>query len=202
MTGVSLRPNPDAILRAVAAGPAVAAAQPRPQAQPHRGTLAAMARRDKTGVISAGILLFRRTARGLELLLAHQGGPFWTNKDLGHWTIPKGQVEPGEAWIDVARREFAEETGTDLVVIGALPLGEITQKSGKTVVAWGVEGDLDPALAHSNTFSIEWPPRSGRFQDFPEIDRVDWFDVREARRRLKPAQIPFIDRLEASVVVG
>ena len=158
-----------------------------------------MARRDKSGVVSAGILLFRRTTGELELLLAHQGGPFWTNKDLGHWTIPKGQVEPGEAWIDVARREFAEETGLELEVDGDLPLGEITQKSGKTVVAWGVEGDLDPALAHSNTFSIEWPPRSGRFQDFPEIDRVEWFGVDEARQRLKAAQVPFIDRLEAAL---
>jgi predicted NUDIX family NTP pyrophosphohydrolase len=108
--------------------------------------------RSKAGVVSAGILLFRRSGGGLELLLAHQGGPFWTNKDVGHWTIPKGEVEPGEAWIDVARREFAEETGLEIEVNEDLPLGEITQKSGKTVVAWGIEGDLDPALAHSNTF--------------------------------------------------
>jgi predicted NUDIX family NTP pyrophosphohydrolase len=156
----------------------------------------------KAGVVSAGILLYRRTAGQLELLLAHQGGPYWTNKDLGHWTIPKGEVEPGEAWIDVARREFAEETGAELDVSADRPLGEITQKSGKTVVAWAVEGDLDPETASSNTFSMEWPPRSGRFQDFPEIDRVEWFDVREARRRLKPAQIPFIDRLETFLGVG
>lgn len=158
-----------------------------------------MAGRTKTGIVSAGILLFRRAGGPLEVLLAHQGGPFWANKDLGHWTIPKGEVEPGEAWIDVARREFAEETGQELDVHEDMPLGEITQKSGKTVVAWGIEGDLDPALAHSNMFSIEWPPRSGRFQDFPEIDRVAWFDVEEARRRLKPAQVPFIERLEAAL---
>ena len=158
-----------------------------------------MAHRAKTGLVSAGVLLFRRSGGGLEFLLAHQGGPFWTNKDLGHWTIPKGEVEPGEAWIDVARREFAEETGTQVDVGGDLPLGEITQKSGKRVIAWAVEGDLDPALAHSNSFSMEWPPRSGRFQDYPEIDRVAWFDQVEARRRLKPAQVPFIERLEAAL---
>lgn len=159
-----------------------------------------MGRRDKSGVVSAGILLFRRREGGLEFLLAHQGGPFWTNKDLGHWTIPKGEVEPGEALFDVARREFAEETGSELEATDDLALGEITQKSGKTVVAWAVEGDLDPADAHSNTFSTEWPPGSGRFQDFAEIDRVEWFDDAEARRRLKAAQVPFMDRLEAALV--
>ncbi len=156
-----------------------------------------MTRRDRAGVVSAGILLFRRNSGQVEVLLAHPGGPFWTNKDVGHWTIPKGEVEPGEAWIDVARREFAEETGVDLDVPDDRPLGEITQKSGKTVVAWAVEGALEPALAHSNTFSLEWPPRSGRFGDFPEIDRVEWFDAAEARRRIKPAQVPFIERLES-----
>jgi len=158
-----------------------------------------MTHRDKTGLISAGILLFRRRNGNVEYLLAHPGGPFWANKDLGHWTIPKGEVDPGEARIDVARREFAEETGFELQVNEDLPLGEITQKSGKTVVAWGIEGDLDPAQAQSNTFSIEWPPRSGRFQDFPEIDRVEWFDAEAARSRLKAAQLPFVERLEAAL---
>ena len=166
-----------------------------------RGTLGVVNPRAKAGIVSAGILLFRRRSGRLELLLAHQGGPYWVTKDLGHWTIPKGEVEPGEAWIDVARREFAEETGVDVEVRGDLPLGEITQKSGKTVVAWAVEGDIDPATARSNTFSMEWPPRSGRLQDFPEIDRVEWFDPAEARRRLKPAQVPFIERLEAALGV-
>lgn len=170
-----------------------------PPVRPASGTLADVSRRAKAGVVSAGILLFRHRGAGLELLLAHQGGPFWTNKDVGHWTIPKGEVEPGEAWIEVARREFAEETGSELEVNGDLPLGEITQKSGKTVVAWGIEGDLDPTLAHSNTFSLEWPPRSGRLQEFPEIDRVEWFEVDEARRRLKPAQVPFIERLVSAL---
>lgn len=151
--------------------------------------------------MSAGVLLFRRPGGRLEVLLAHPGGPFWATRDLGHWTIPKGEVEPGEAWVDVARREFAEETGTELEMREDLPLGEITQKSGKTVVAWAVEGDLDAARAVSNTFSIEWPPRSGRFQDFPEIDRVQWFEPDEARRRIKAAQAPFIDRLEAALEV-
>lgn len=156
----------------------------------------------KRGIVSAGILLFRRRHGAIELLLAHQGGPFWTNKDHGHWTIPKGEVELDEALFDVAIREFAEETGTVLEEVDDLPLGEITQKSGKTVVAWGVEGDLDPTLAHSNTFSVEWPPKSGLLQDFPEIDRVEWFAVDEARRRLKLAQVPFIDRLEAALGSG
>jgi predicted NUDIX family NTP pyrophosphohydrolase len=149
--------------------------------------------------VSAGILLYRRRDGPLELLLAHPGGPFWKTKDAGHWTIPKGEVEPGEALLDVARREFAEEVGIDVDIRDDLPLGEITQKSGKLVVAWGVEGDVDPALAHSNTFSMQWPPGSGRFQEFPEIDRVEWFDASEARRRMKPAQVPFIDRLEAAL---
>lgn len=154
---------------------------------------------NKTGIVSAGILLFRRNEGRLELLLAHQGGPYWKTKDLGHWTIPKGEAEPGEALLDVARREFAEEVGIELEIDDDLPLGEIIQKSGKVVVAWGVAGDLDPALAHSNTFSIEWPPKSGRVEIFPEIDRVEWFEASEARQRLKPAQVPFIDRLEAAL---
>jgi predicted NUDIX family NTP pyrophosphohydrolase len=156
-----------------------------------------MRRVSKAGRVSAGILLFRRHQGRLELLLAHPGGPYWTTRDLGHWTIPKGEAEPGEELLDVARREFAEEIGLEIEIGDDLPLGEITQKSGKIVVAWGLAGDLDPELAHSNTFTIEWPPKSGQVQVFPEIDRVAWFEASEARRRLKPAQIPFIDRLEA-----
>src|SRR5437762_11537922 len=108
-----------------------------------------MARTSKAGIVSAGILLFRRNAGGLEVLLAHPGGPYWVNKDHGHWTIPKGEVEPGETAFQEARREFAEEVGIVIEAMPDLPLGEITQKSGKVVVAWGVEGDLDPAQAHS-----------------------------------------------------
>jgi predicted NUDIX family NTP pyrophosphohydrolase len=158
-----------------------------------------MGRVSKTGIVSAGVLLFRLREGRWEVLLAHQGGPYWKTKDFGHWTIPKGEADPGEALLDVARREFAEEVGIDVDIGDDLPLGEITQRSGKVVVAWGVAGDLDPGLAHSNTFSIEWPPKSGQIQAFPEIDRVEWFETSEARRRLKPAQVPFIDRLEAAL---
>lgn len=153
---------------------------------------------------SAGILLYRRAegpSGGLEVLLAHPGGPYFASRDLGDWTIPKGEPDDvGEPLAGVARREFEEETGTALD--GAAPtieLGTITQKGGKVVHAWAVEGDLDPAAAHSNEFEVEWPPRSGQWQPFPEIDRVAWFDPDEARRRIKPTQIPFIDRLEAAL---
>lgn len=167
--------------------------------RPGGGTEQGRTGRDQSGLTSAGILLFRRRAGRLEVLLAHPGGPFWQGRDLGHWTIPKGEVEPGEELLAVARREFAEETGHEPPAGVPIPLGEVRQKSGKLVVAWGLEGDLDPASARSNTFTIEWPPRSGRREAFPEIDRVAWFEPGEARRRLKPAQVPFIDRLEAAV---
>lgn len=145
--------------------------------------------------ISAGVLLYRRSAGGIEVLLGHPGGPFFASRDLGEWSIPKGEVEEGEDLEAVARREFEEETGH--AVGGPLvPLGEIVQKGGKRVVAWSVEGDLDPATSVSNTFPFEWPPGSGRTIEVPEIDRVAWFDPAEARRRIKDRQIPFIDRLE------
>jgi predicted NUDIX family NTP pyrophosphohydrolase len=157
---------------------------------------------------SAGILLFRRRTDGaarFEVLLAHPGGPFFTRRDEGHWTIPKG--EPGSAEDDllaVARREFAEEVGLAPPMAqpdGAPPieLGSIVQKGGKVVHAWAIEGDLDPDEAVSNEFEMEWPPRSGRRQSFPEIDRVAWFEPDEARRRLKPTQTPFVDRLAGIV---
>ena len=120
----------------------------------------------------------------------------------GNWTIPKGEVEPGEALLDVARREFLEETGQPVPDGDPIDLGEIRQKSGKRVVGWAVEGDLDPAAAHSNTFEMEWPPRSGLRASFPEIDRVAWFDPDEARRRIKLAQAPFLDRLETALGHG
>jgi predicted NUDIX family NTP pyrophosphohydrolase len=154
---------------------------------------------DKRGRTSAGILLWRERAGGIEVLLAHQGGPFWVKKDLGHWTVPKGEIEPGEERLAVARREFLEETGHAVPDGPAIELGEITQKSGKVVVAWAVRGDLDPSLAFSNTYDLEWPPRSGRIQSFPEIDRVDWFGLEEAARRLKAAQVPFLERLQAGL---
>ena len=157
---------------------------------------------DKSGRTSAGILLWRRREGRLEVLLAHQGGPFWANKDLGHWTIPKGEVEPGEELTAVARREFAEETGHEAPDQPLIELGEITQKSGKLVLGWAVEGDLDPSTAVSNTYEAEWPPRSGVVQSFPEIDRVEWFDLDEARQKLKAAQVPFLDRLQAALAVS
>jgi predicted NUDIX family NTP pyrophosphohydrolase len=144
---------------------------------------------------SAGLLLYRRTRGGVEVLLAHPGGPLWANRDDGAWSIPKGEIEAGEDELAVARREFEEETGHEPPDGPCLALGEIRQKSGKEVVAWACEGELDPAAAHSNTFPLEWPPRSGRFQDTPEVDRVDWFDLEGARRRLNPAQVPLVERL-------
>jgi len=155
--------------------------------------------KDKSGRTSAGILLWRRRQDRVEVLLAHQGGPFWAKKDLGHWTIPKGEVEPGEELVAVARREFEEETGTKAPEGPLIELGEITQKSGKLVLGWAAEGDLDPSAAVSNTFDLEWPPHSGVVRSFPEIDRVEWFDLDEAHRRLKAAQVPFLDRLESAL---
>jgi predicted NUDIX family NTP pyrophosphohydrolase len=146
---------------------------------------------------SAGILLYRRALNGLEVLLAHPGGPFFQRRDDGHWTIPKGEVDPGEDLLDVARREFEEETGQPPPETDPLPLGSIVQKGGKVVHAWALAGDLDAERAVSNTFELEWPPGSGRRREFPEIDRVAWFDTAEARRKLKPTQIPFLERLEA-----
>jgi predicted NUDIX family NTP pyrophosphohydrolase len=150
---------------------------------------------------SAGILLFRRrTDRGgLEVLLAHPGGPWFATKDAGHWSIPKGEADGDEQLLDVARREFAEETGHDVPDGPPIELGSILQKGGKTVHAWAVEGDLDPAVAQSNEFETEWPPRSGRRATFPEIDRVAWFGPADARIRIKPTQIPLLDRLEAAL---
>jgi len=156
--------------------------------------------------VSAGILLYRFVAGRLEVLIAHPGGPYFAHKDAGSWSIPKGEPDAGEADDDeslqaVALREFAEETGFPVVASPGtfIPLGAIVQKGGKRVVAWAAEGDLDPALAHSNTFTIEWPPRSGRSMDVPEIDRVAWLVPEEARRLLKPTQHPLVDRLEAAV---
>jgi predicted NUDIX family NTP pyrophosphohydrolase len=149
---------------------------------------------------SAGILLYRRHAGGpVEVLLAHPGGPFFTTKDAGYWSIPKGEAHDGETLLDVARREFAEETGHDVPDGRTVELGSIVQKGGKTVHAWAVEGDLDPEAAHSNLFEMEWPPRSGRQASFPEIDRVAWFDPADARRMIKGTQIPLLERLDAAL---
>jgi predicted NUDIX family NTP pyrophosphohydrolase len=153
---------------------------------------------------SAGILLYRRvggTEGPLEVLLAHPGGPYFAKRDLGDWTIPKGEPDGDETDLPtVARREFEEETGSEIdPAAPTIELGSIVQKGGKVVYAWAVEGDLDPAMARSNEFEVEWPPKSGARVLFAEIDRVEWFDLDEARRRIKPTQVPLIDRLEAAL---
>lgn len=146
-------------------------------------------------VTSAGILLWRRREE-LEVLLVHPGGPYWARRDEGAWSIPKGECEPGEDPRARALTEFAEETGTALGDSAELrELGEVRQKSGKVVVAYACEGDLDPDAITSNTFELEWPPRSGRRQAFPEVDRAAWFPLHEARRRINPAQAELLDRL-------
>ena len=147
---------------------------------------------------SAGLLMFRRTGRGLEVLLVHPGGPFWAKKDLGAWTIPKGEPEEGEEERATARREFEEETG--LRAEGPfLPLGHVRQKGGKVVHAWAFEGECDPASVRSNTCKVQWPPGSGRWQEVPEVDRAEWFSPAEARRRINPAQAAFVDALQAAL---
>jgi predicted NUDIX family NTP pyrophosphohydrolase len=132
------------------------------------------------------------------VLLVHPGGPFWAKKDLGAWSIPKGEAEPGEDLLEAARRELAEETG--FTAPGpTLSLGHARQRGGKVVHAWAVRGDADPSRLRSGTFEIEWPPRSGRAQAFPEVDRAAWFDLAEARRRIHPGQAPFLDALAAAL---
>ena len=139
--------------------------------------------------------MFRRAKDSLEVLLAHPGGPFFHNKDDGVWTIPKGEVQPDEDFLTRAQIEFEEETGTKPSG-NFIPLGSIKQKGGKTVHAWALENDLPPNFQlKSNTFQIEWPPRSGNFREFPEVDRAEFFVIDIARRKINPAQIPFLDRL-------
>ena len=141
---------------------------------------------------SAGIVLYRNA---IEVLLVHPGGPFFAKKDAGVWSIPKGEYEDGDDPLACALREFEEELGTALEADSPIELGTIVQRGGKHVIAWAVEGDLDPSSAHSNTFTMEWPPRSGRQQEFPEVDRAEWFSVQEAREKLVPAQVELLDRL-------
>ena len=144
--------------------------------------------------ISAGIILYRRRGDELEVFLVHPGGPFWARKDLGAWSIPKGEIGEGEDPLVAARREFGEETGFTVDgVFRALP--SLRQPSGKTVVAFAVEGDCDPAQLRSNTFSMEWPPKSGKHAEFPEVDRAAWFGIEEARQRILKGQAPFLDEL-------
>jgi predicted NUDIX family NTP pyrophosphohydrolase len=150
--------------------------------------------------ISAGLLMCRLRGNDLQVLLAHPGGPFFAQKDEGAWTIPKGLVEPDELAVAAARREFEEETGFEIASPELVTLGEVRQKSGKIVHAWAFWGDCDPSLLRSNDFSMEWPPRSGQRQSFPEVDRVDWFDPDDARLKILAAQAPFIDRARAALI--
>jgi predicted NUDIX family NTP pyrophosphohydrolase len=141
---------------------------------------------------SAGLLMFRFHGAELEFLLAHPGGPFWKNKDSGAWTIPKGEINPGEDPLEAAKREFFEETGVRPEGPFS-PLPSITQKNGKTVLAWAFKGDCDPRRLASNVCSMEWPPRSGKFIQVPEVDRAEFFPYEVARRKINPAQVPLLD---------
>jgi predicted NUDIX family NTP pyrophosphohydrolase len=144
---------------------------------------------------SAGILLFRRVGAAVEVLIVHPGGPLWARRDDGAWSIPKGEYAAGDEPLAAARREFAEEIGSPAPTGEPLALGEVRLKSGKRVIAWAVEGDLDAATISSNTFTMQWPPRSGQMQAFPEVDRGGWFDPARARVKLNPTQAEFVDRL-------
>lgn len=155
---------------------------------------------------SAGLLLYRKQNGEVEVLLVHPGGPFWAKKDLGAWSIPKGEVEEGEDYLTRARKEFEEEVGAtprgfdELTTSGNfLGLGSIAQKGGKVVHAWAFQGDCDPNKIKSNTFKMEWPPRSGKEEEFPEVDKAEFFSLEEARQKINPAQIEFLERLKQSL---
>jgi len=150
---------------------------------------------------SAGLVLYRVRDGKTAVLLVHPGGPFWKRRDEGVWSIPKGEIERGEAPLDVARREFQEELGMPPPDGDLAPLGSIRQAGGKVVHAWASPGDVDVSDISSGTFTIEWPPRSGRMQEFPEVDRAAWFDLATARRMILPAQSSFLDRLEERLSV-
>ncbi|SOC50239.1 Predicted NTP pyrophosphohydrolase, NUDIX family [Blastococcus aggregatus] len=143
---------------------------------------------------SAGILLHRLGPDGREVLIGHMGGPFWARKDDRAWSLPKGEHGPDEDPLAVAHREFEEELGSPVPATDLVPLGRL-RASGKVLTVWAAEGDLDAAACTSNTFELEWPPRSGRIQEFPEIDRAAWFPLDEARTKLVAGQVPFLDRL-------
>ena len=147
------------------------------------------------GKRSAGLLLFRHTDRGLEVLLGHMGGPFFARRDAGAWSVPKGEYEPDETAWDAARREFQEELGLAPPEGEAIGLGEVRQSNGKVVTAWAIEADLDPAAMVPGTFRMEWPPKSGQVQEFPELDRVEWLSLERARTVIVTAQAMFLDRL-------
>ena len=145
--------------------------------------------------LSAGVLLFRERAGATEVLLIRPGGPYWRNKDAGAWMIPKGAIEPGEAPVEAALREFEEETGTRIDRV-PFPLAKIRRAGGKSVEAFAAEGDLDAAAVRSNHFEVEWPPKNGRLQSFPEVDEARWMTIAEARSMMLPSQLPLLDALE------
>ena len=151
------------------------------------------------GTVSAGVLLFRLQGESWAVLIAHPGGPFWRNRNTGAWSIPKGLVEAGEDLFQAALREFAEETGVTLEGGGAIELGSTELRSGKTVVAWAIQGDLDPDVLDSNLVRLEYPRGSGRYIEFPEIDEVRWCPLETAAELLNPAQVVFLDRLKESL---
>jgi predicted NUDIX family NTP pyrophosphohydrolase len=154
-----------------------------------------VARSPSKTTLSAGVLTYRREKHGLKVLLVHPGGPFWRNKDKGAWSIPKGEINAEEDSEQAARREFAEELGPAAFIGPLQPLGEIRQRGGKRVIAFYGEGEFDTTRLASNTFEIEWPPRSGRFQAFPEVDRAEWFDLRTAKTKILSGQVELLDRL-------
>jgi predicted NUDIX family NTP pyrophosphohydrolase len=151
------------------------------------------------GVRSAGLLLWRRGDHGLEVFIAHMGGPFWAKKDEAAWSIPKGEYPADEDALVAARREFLEEIGVAAPELDYVNLGEFRQSSGKVVTAYAAESDLEVAEVHSNTFPAEWPPRSGRIQEFPEVDRAEWMPAADATRRLVKGQVPILEALATSV---
>ena len=151
--------------------------------------------------VSAGLLLYRFRDGRLQVLLVHPGGPFFRNKDLGAWSIPKGEPDEGEPLLDAAKREFREETG--FVVDGEyLELTAVKQKAGKVVHAWALEGDCEPVALRSNTFPLEWPPRSGKRVEFPEVDRAEFFELEKAREKINPAQSALLEELQRRVGSG
>ena len=145
--------------------------------------------------VSAGLLMFRRAPTGLQVLLVHPGGPWFVNKDAGAWSIPKGEPAEEEQLIDTARREFREETGVAVPDVELLPLGQVKQKAGKVVHAWAFEGDCDPDKIVCNTFRMQYPPGSGQWRTFPEVDKAAFYDLASAREKINPAQAEFLDRL-------
>jgi predicted NUDIX family NTP pyrophosphohydrolase len=149
--------------------------------------------------MSAGLLLYRRRDGRPEVFIGHMGGPFWARKDERAWSVFKGEYDDAEDPFAAARREFEEETGSPPPDGPVIDLGEVRQSSGKRVTAWAMEGDFDPSTLNSNTFTVEWPPRSGRMAEFPEIDRAEWFDLATARVKLVKAQVGFVDRLEQAL---